>query len=333
MSVVLPNIPDLDACLRDLWNQIPPGRVTTYGDLADALGDRIAARWVGQAALRHDHSADCPCHRMVRADGSLGNYVTNAERDKTRRLRAEGVAVAGGAVDLARHRFTRFVGDRPLAALRRFQESLADRVSLAPLPAEPKTVGGVDVSYTSDGEGVAAYVVVEPASGDVLWKTIARRPIRFPYITSYLSFRELPLLVELLDEVDRAGRAADVLLVDGSGRLHHRHAGIATHLGVARDRPTIGVTKKLLFGSVDHKGLEPRESRPVLIDGEPIGAALRPTAGSRRPIFVSPGHQIDVAGAERIVGGLLRGRRLPEPLYWADRLSRQAARLGRVSAE
>jgi len=326
MPVTLPKIPDLAACLRGLWNQIPRGQVTTYGDLADALGDRIAARWVGQFAMHHEHDDACPCHRIVRADGGLGNYITGNAEEKSQRLKTEGIAVQGGTVPLARHRFACLKSSKPLIPLRRAQESLADRVSLRPPNKVPKSVAGVDVSYGSNGDGVAAYVLVEPASGDVPWKTIVRRRVCFPYITSYLSFRELPLLVDLLDEVDRQARGADVLLVDGSGMLHHRHAGIATHLGVLRGQPTIGVTKKLLRGSVDLEGIQPMQSRPVRLDGEPAGVALRPTAGSRRPIFVSPGHRMDVATAEQIVRGLLRGRRLPEPLWLADRLSRQAAR-------
>ena len=88
---------------------------------------------------------------------------------------------------------------------------------------------------------------------------------------------------------------------------------------------TIGVTKKLLCGQVDIEGMRAAESRPVLLDGRVPGVAIRPTSGSRRPIYVSPGHRTDVAFAEQLVQRLLTGRRLPEPLYWADRLSRRDA--------
>ena len=81
-------------------------------------------------------------------------------------------------------------------------------------------------------EGIAAYALVETASGQLVWSTTVRRRVVFPYITTYLSFREIPILLDLLDEVRSAGRMAEVLLVDGSGILHHRHAGIASHLGV-----------------------------------------------------------------------------------------------------
>ena len=76
----------------------------------------------------------------------------------------------------------------------------------------------------------------------------------------------------------------------------------------------------------DLADMEPEESRPVVHEGRTIGAALRPTAGSRRPIFISPGHRVNLARAEYVVRRLLAGRRLPEPLYWADRLSRAAGR-------
>jgi deoxyribonuclease V len=109
----------------------------------------------------------------------------------------------------------------------------------------------------------------------------------------------------LLDEVRAADRMAEVLLVDGSGILHHRRAGIAAHLGVVASLLTIGVTKKLLCGRVNIEGMSPGESRPVIHEQRPIGIALRPTAGSRRPIFVSPGHRVDLPFCEQLVRQLL----------------------------
>jgi deoxyribonuclease V len=297
--------------------------VTTCGALAEALGAAVAARWVGQFTLEHDHAAGCPCHRVVRAEGKLGGYIDGPVEVKIGRLAAEGIDVQGAAVDLARYGFDTFVSDRPLEELRRVQEALLDRVSLRPRRQMPRLVGGVDVSYPRGGDGVAAYALVESDSGRLVWSATIRRPVRFPYITSYLAFRELPILLELLDEVRAAGRIAPVLLVDGSGILHQRRAGIATHLGVAARLPTIGVTKRLLCGRAELEGMGLDESRPVVYDDRLIGVALRTGPKSRRPIFVSPGHLVDVTFAERVVRRLLRGRRLPEPLYWADRLSRR----------
>jgi len=317
-----PPVPDLERDLRGLIAQIPSGCVATCGALAAALGNRIAARWVGHFALHHIHNAACCCHRVVRAGGAIGGYVSGCVRDKAMRLIEEGVILCDDRMDLSRFGFESFVSDRPLEVLRRVQESIQSQIVLCPRRRMPKLVGAVDVAYPNAEEGMAAYALVETETKTLAWSATVRRRVTFPYITSYLSFREIPILLDLLDEVRAAGRMAEVLLVDGSGVLHQRHAGIASHLGVIESVPTIGITKKLLCGQVDLKGMAAGESRQVVHEGQPIGAALRPTAGSLRPIFVSPGHQVDLAFAERLVRLLLTGRRLPEPLYWADRLSR-----------
>jgi len=99
-------------------------------------------------------------------------------------------------------------------------------------------------------------------------------------------------------------------------------------LGVELDWPTIGVTKKRLFGRVDISALSPGASRPVIHDGETLGVALLGKTGTARPLYVSPGHRVNVDSAADVVARLLAGRRLPVPIYWADRLSRAAARGG-----
>lgn len=315
-------IPDLAFHLRGLLAQIPVGRVTTCGALAEALGNRIAARWVGHFTLHHPHHGACPCHRVVRAGGQIGPYVDGGPEAKARRLRAEGIVVTRGTLNLERYAFDGFATDRPLERLTRVQEAILRKVRLRPRRRIPKLIGGVDVSYPRTDVGVAAYALVATDTGELVWSTTVRRAIGFPYISTYLAFREMPLMLDLLEGVRSFGRLAEVLLVDGSGILHPRHAGVAAHLGVDASLATIGVTKKLLCGEVELAGMRPQESRPVRHADRLIGVAVRPTAGSRRPIFVSPGHRADVAFAERVVRQMLRGRRLPEPLYWADRFSR-----------
>jgi deoxyribonuclease V len=320
----MPPIPDLALALGRLVGQVPAGCVTTPGILAAALGNPLAARWIGHFLLHHDHKADCPCHRVVRAGGLLGRHPEGSEA-KALRLQAEGVEIVNGCLDLDRYAFSDLESDRPLEKLSRFQARLAKQVTSRSRRKVPKAVGGVDVSYASPTEGLAAYALVEVSTGDVLWSTVIRRPVRFPYITSYLTFRELPLLLDLIEEVRKQDRLAPVVLVDGTGILHPRQAGIASHLGVVAGLPTIGVTKKLLCGQVDIQGMQPLESRPVVFDDQLQGAAIRPTAGSCRPLFISPGSGLDLASAEQIVRAVLTGRRLPSPLYWADRLSRKYA--------
>jgi len=319
-----PPVPDLTRALRELLAQIPAGHVATCGDLAEAMGNRIAALWVGHFALHHEHDSNCLCHRIVRVGGQLGGYAGGSIEDKSNRLADEGVEIRQDRIDLERFGFRDFVSERPLEQLRRVQEAIQRRIVLRPRRRMPKLVGGVDVAYPQLDVGVAAYALVETATGQLVWSTTVRRRVIFPYISTYLSFREIPILLDLLDAVRAAGRLAEVLLVDGSGILHHRHAGIASHLGVVASLPTVGVTKKLLCGQVDIQKMLPGESRPVVFEDQWIGVALRPTAGSLRPIFISPGHRLDVAFAEQLVRRLLTGRRLPGPIYWADRLSRSA---------
>jgi deoxyribonuclease V len=326
LNQTLASIPNLEECLRDLIAQIPQGQVTTCGLLAQALGNSVAARWVGHFALHHAHEATCCCHRIVRAGGALGGYVTGSIAEKVTRLGEEGVEVDEEHVDWNRFGFDAFRSDRPLETLRKVQESVRSQVVLRAWRRMPKWVAGVDVAYPKPGQATAAYALIETETAELAWSMTVRRPVHFPYITSYLSFREIPILHELLEEVRKADRLAEVLLVDGTGILHPRRAGIAAHLGVLESIPTIGVIKKLLCGKVDLHNMSRGEARPVLLEDEPVGVALCSTAGSQKPIFVSPGHRVNLAFAERLVRRLWAGRRLPEPIYWADRLSKQKNR-------
>ncbi len=315
-------LPDLTDQLLKLVAQIPAGWVTTYGDLADALGDRIASRWVGHLLLHHPHSAACHCHRVVRSDGSIGRYVTGDAAQKAERLRTEGVAVQKDRVDLMALRFCNFRCQRELERLRTIQHEMLSELSLVD-QANQEVVAGVDVSY-SGADGVATYAEVDE-TGDVCWSTSLRRSVCFPYISSYLAFRELPLLLELLREVRRQRQIADVLLVDGSGIAHPRRTGIATMLGIAAEMPTIGITKRLLHGRVDLKGLSFGELRPIVDGDSPIGYATVAWPKTRKPIYLSPGQLISVERSADVVRRFLGIRRLPTPIYWADRISRAEA--------
>lgn len=322
-------IPDLFAALRDLLAQVPAGRVTTYGALATALGDVKAARWVATCLLDPLGADELPAHRVVLKDGRLGQFRAGRDGDKSQRLQSEGVAVRRGIVDLAEFGFTDFRCSQPLARLKEQQSALFSQLDLTPPERIPDRVGGVDVSYirTSDSapsDAVAAFVVVETATGDLISSRTLRRPARFPYIPGYLAFRELPVLLELIASIRDEGQLPEVTFVDGNGILHHRHAGIATQLGIAAGIATIGVGKSLLCGKVDLDAVTPDEPQPVVLEGRTVASALRANPRSR-PIFVSPGHRTDVTFAARLARRLIRGHRVPEPIYWAHTVSRDAA--------
>ena len=204
-------------CLRRLLAQVPVGRVTTPGVLAAALGNPIAARWVGYYLAHHDHDPQCACHRVVRAGGVVpGCGAIWTPASQARQLRSEGVEVHAGTVDLARYGFQQFASERPLERLARLQQGIVARVSIRPRRRMPRLVGGVDISYSGQDRGVAAYGLVDRATGELAWSTTICRTVRFPYISSYLTFRELPLLLDLLEAVRAAGQLSSVVLVDGT---------------------------------------------------------------------------------------------------------------------
>jgi len=318
-------LPDLEADLSALLASVPSGKVTTPRALAEALGLPTAAVWVARYTLGHPHCADCACHRVVRAGGVLGGYQAGSHEAKRQRLLAEGVPVVDGRVDLSQYGVRPQLDQPPLAALLSLQHELAERLTEQGAPENIETVGGIDASYAGS-LAVAAYVLCAWPAGDVLWTTTVATPITFPYLPTLLTFRELPAMLPALEAARQAGKLPDVLLVDGAGRLHPRAAGIAAHLGVVADLPTIGVTKRLLHGTPDALPTEAGAISLVRVQGEPAGFALQPPGRSSRPVYVSPGHRTTLELALRVAPPLWKNRRLPEPIYWADRLSREEAR-------
>ena len=111
-------IPDLEVYLNDLLEQVPHGKVTTYRALAQALGDAVAARWVGSYLLNHPHFEDCPCYRVVQSTGQVGQFIAGTSSDKMERLRDEGVEFYRDKINLDYYCFEAFVSEYPLDQLR-----------------------------------------------------------------------------------------------------------------------------------------------------------------------------------------------------------------------
>lgn len=316
-------VPDLASALVALVRQVPKGRVTTYGDLATALGDRMATRWVADVLNDPPSSIADVAHRVVRANGEPGRFP----QDALVRLVREKLLVENGRVDL-QARFREFDGGQPLATLRAAQERIGERVRLTKLRLIPKTVAAVDVSYRSDGVGVAAYVLMKNGDDEPAATLTVAMPVGFPYIPGFLSYRELPVHAALIRKVVDAGLVAPLLLVDGNGILHPRRTGIATQLGVLADHPTVGVSKHLLCGTVVMDGAFGEGSGRVVHRGETIAAALPPSRRGTRLIFVSPGHRCTLDDAVAIVVAWRKGWKLPDPIRFADALSRSVAKGG-----
>jgi deoxyribonuclease V len=315
-------VPDLTAALVALVRQVPKGKVATYGDLAVALGDRAATRWVAEVLADPPPSLWEVAHRVVKAAGEPGP----SPPDALARLAGEGVAIDAGRVDAPR--FRDFRGDAPLKRLKDEQERIASKTRLTKLRSIPKTVAAVDVSYRTTGLGVGAYVLMEQGSDEPAWTETAVMPAAFPYIPGYLSYRELPVHAELLRKVIDAGRVAPLLLVDGNGILHPRRTGIATQLGVLADTPTVGVSKHLLCGTVVMDDSFGERTGRVVHRDETVAAALPPSPRGKHPIYISPGHRCTIEDAVAVAVAWRKGLKLPEPIRLADALSRSVARAG-----
>ena len=314
-------VPDVIGILRDLVHQIPPGRVTTYRALAEALGDPDSVRFVA-AFLASEEAKDWPVHRVVHSSGAVGRSFGEEAKKTAEKLAAEGVRIVGDRVEpLMRYFFADFRTDRPLLRLQEEQREIGKRAVLSPL-SNCRMIGALDVAYRGD-EGVAAFVLADP-KGEPLDYLTAWAPAKFPYIRTYLSYRELPACLAVLKKAKEEGLWPDVVLVDGNGILHPRRAGIATHLGVLLDLPTVGVAKGHLCGDVNTEGMVIGEWRPVLWEGEVVAAALR--TGRNRTLFISPGHRADLESSLALVQSLLGQEELPLPLRFAHEIATEAAR-------
>ena len=193
---------------------------------------------------------------------------------------------------------------------KRIQYELAGMVSRVNEVDAVHTVAGVDISAPDDtGLARAAVVVLSYPELEPLERRVVSKKVNFPYVPGLLSFRESPLILAACEELEAT---PDLILVDGQGIAHPRRLGLASHLGLLWDRPTIGCAKSRLCG--EHKLVPPeRGSYAEIIDnGEVIGAALRTKPGSP-PMYISIGHKIDLNTAINWVLRCCRDQRLPEP--------------------
>ncbi len=189
---------------------------------------------------------------------------------------------------------------------------------LTTAPRRPiRTVAGLDAAFTRDGEHCIGGVVLWDADQRiVLEEHTALEPLRFPYIPGLLSFRETPALLAALAKLDSE---PDAIMCDGHGIAHPRRFGIACHIGIILDRPSLGCGKSRLTGEHRQPGSK-RGARTQLKHGsEVLGRVLR-TRDGVKPVYVSIGHKMDQASAERLVLRCAVGYRLPEPTRRADKL-------------
>jgi deoxyribonuclease V len=199
------------------------------------------------------------------------------------------------------------------------QESLQTQIITTDQLKEPiQYVAGVDMGFLEDGTvSRAAVAVLSFPDLQVVETSLAYRPTTFPYIPGFLSFREIPAVLDALEKVKII---PDIILCDGQGIAHPRRFGIACHLGLLIDIPTIGVAKSLLIGKHEELPDIKGSWQPLIHQGEKIGAVLRSRTGVK-PLYVSSGHRISLPTAIDYVLRCTPKYRLPETTRIADKLA------------
>lgn len=313
------NLPNMLEKTYDLVAQVPLGKVTTYGEVAKALGDIVASRYVGLAMSMNQDIVRVPCRRVVQSDGSIGGYTGGGPEKKIKLLRREGVQVRDGkVVDFESKLFKGFVSRHPLSDLRTRQKKMRSRLVTRDPGYHYERVAGLDIAYDGD-LAYAAMVVFDIRTGTEIGRYSSEGRATFPYIPTYLAFREIPSVAPLMKYVD----SRTVVMYDGNGVLHPERFGIASQVGVAYNVGTIGVAKKLLCGEVSATAKGGRSA--VLIDGRKVGYAMSKANGIR-PVYVSIGHKISLESAAAICKRFLRYR-IPEPTRQAH-IAAETARRG-----
>lgn len=200
-----------------------------------------------------------------------------------------------------------------LSDLRSIQREIAEKVLLEDRFEQPITsVAGVDLAF-SDETGIAACVAANYPPQKILEAQTAVIPLSFPYISTFLTFREGPPMIRA---ISCTKTRVSIFLINGQGLAHPLRCGLASHLGVQSCHPTIGVTKNRLIGEYDHVPEGEQDAVPLTFKGEQVGWVLKSRKGSK-PIYVSPGHMVSLHSSLAIVRACLAGHRLPEPIRMA----------------
>lgn len=211
--------------------------------------------------------------------------------------------------------------DVSIEEARRIQDELRGKVVLKCVKHSlnwPETVVGVDVAFRN-GIAYAACDVFSYPQLELLEEKTTFRRVTYPYIPGFLSFREIPVIIDtlLLLEIE-----PDIILCDGQGIAHPRGMGLASHIGVILGKTTIGCAKSRLVGEYKEPEVEKGCASALSYRGRVVGYVLRTRTGVK-PVFVSPGNLISPEDAVKVIISCVRDRRIPEPLRIADRRSKE----------
>ncbi len=203
------------------------------------------------------------------------------------------------------------------------QKRLASSVVLKPLPEEITLVAGADVGYPRRHDRAVAAVATYSYPGLELRELVRfQGKFFYPYVPGLLSFREIPLLLRAFE---RLREEPDVVLCDGQGTAHPRRLGLASHLGLWLNLPTVGCAKTRLVGTHGRVGPRRGQYRSLLYQGDKVGVVLR-TRTKVKPLYVSPGHLAEAESSRKLVEGCCIQYRLPEPIRRAHLAVQRAVR-------
>ena len=206
-----------------------------------------------------------------------------------------------------------FPSEQDFGSLIQAQEMVASCALVEDQFGELKTIAGVDQAFLDD-KIISGIVILDYETMDIVEKKHSIKDVDFPYISSFLSFREGPAIISAFRSLKTR---PDLLMIDGCGINHPRSAGLATHIGVALDMATIGVAKKLLCGTVETP-INIGEYSLIILYGQYVGALLLSKKGCN-PIIIAPGHKVSLSSTIDIVRYCLRGQKLPDPIRIAHK--------------
>ena len=196
------------------------------------------------------------------------------------------------------------------------QKRLAPQVQLTPLKNKAKLIAGIDCAFSKDGKKIIAVaVVLRPPELEIVEVKSAVRKVAFPYIPGLLSFREAPVCIAA---VEKLASRPDIFIIDGQGIAHPRRLGLAAHLGLFFDKPTIGCAKSKLTGTFKDPPPKKGSYSQLSDHGEIIGAVVR-TRANVKPVFISVGNRCTLKDAIGITLHCAIKYRLPEPTRLADK--------------
>ena len=198
---------------------------------------------------------------------------------------------------------------QPAAAIA-LQKQLKSQLQLQPLARQPQFIAGADLSFDKGSDTVyAGIVVLSLPDLKIVESKGLQTTAPFPYVPGLLSFRESPAILEVWEMLEQK---PDILVTDGQGTAHPRGLGVACHLGLWLEIPTIGCAKTLLCGKFDELAIERGSYQPLIYKNETVGAALR-TKTRVNPVYVSPGNLINLEDSIKIMLSCDGGYRIPEP--------------------